>query len=88
MGIVKAAASAVGSGLGDQWLEVIQADNMGPETVFTSGVELRPGKGANTRGSVGIVSNGSRILVAPNQFMLLADGGLSLIHISEPTRPY
>ena len=84
MGIVKAAASAVGSGLGDQWLEVIQADNMGPETVFTGGVALRPGKGANTRGSVGIVSNGSRILVAPNQFMLLADGGKVIDYTAEP----
>lgn len=84
MGIIKAVASAVGGGLADQWLEVIQAGDMGPETVFTAGVALRPGKGSNTRGSAGLVSNGSRILVAPNQFMLLADGGKVIDYTAEP----
>ena len=40
MGLIKAAASAIGSGLGDQWLEVLEANDMGGSTVFTSGVPV------------------------------------------------
>ncbi len=29
MGLIKAATSSVGGGLADQWLEVIEPDNMG-----------------------------------------------------------
>ena len=35
MGIIKAAADLVKGNLGDQWLEVYEAENMGDQTVFT-----------------------------------------------------
>ncbi len=38
MGIIRAAAHAVGGGLADQWLEVIEPENMGEQTVFSAGV--------------------------------------------------
>ena len=38
MGIIKAAATAVGGALADQWLEVMEPGNMGDQTVFASGV--------------------------------------------------
>ena len=38
MGLIKAATSSVGGGLADQWLEVIEPDNMGDTTVMTKGV--------------------------------------------------
>ena len=34
MGIIRAAAHAVGGGVEDQWVEVIEGENMGEETVF------------------------------------------------------
>ena len=83
MGIIKAALSAVSSGLGDQWLEVIEANDMGGSTVFTSGVAVRSGKGSNTKGSSDIVSNGSTIHVYPNQFMMLVDGGKVVDYTAE-----
>ena len=83
MGLIKAAVSAIGSGLGDQWLEVLEANDMGGSTVFTSGVPVRPGKGSNTKGSSNIVSNGSKIHVYPNQFMLLVDGGKVVDYTAE-----
>ena len=43
MGIIKALIGAVGGGLADQWLEVIEADEMSDKTVFTSGVTVRLG---------------------------------------------
>ena len=83
MGIIKAISSAVGSGLGDQWLEVIEANDMGGDTVFTSGVAVRPGQGSNTKASSNIVSNGSTIHVYPNQFMMLVDGGKVVDYTAE-----
>ena len=48
MGIIKAIGSAISGGLADQWLEVFEADDMGEQTVFTSGVLIR--RGQNTKG--------------------------------------
>lgn len=45
MGIIKAASHAVGTGLSDQWLEALEPDNMGAQTVFAKGVQLRKGTG-------------------------------------------
>ncbi|MDO4264962.1 MAG: SPFH domain-containing protein [Eubacteriales bacterium] len=83
MGLIKAVASAVGSGLADQWLEVIEADNMGGGTVFTAGVPVRKGQGSNTKGSGNIISDGSVIHVKPEQFMFLLDGGKVVDYTAE-----
>lgn len=81
MGILKAAGMAIGGALADQWLEVIEADSMGDQTVFVKGVKIR--KGSNTKGTVDTVSNGSVIHVYPNQFMMLVDGGKVVDYTAE-----
>ena len=43
MGIIKAAADLVKGNLSDQWLEVYEPENMGDQTVFTRGVQIRRG---------------------------------------------
>lgn len=83
MGIIKAVASAVGGALADQWLEAIEPDDMGDRIVFARGVQVRRGKGSNTKGSSDIVSNGSVIHVYPNQFMMLVDGGKVVDYTAE-----
>lgn len=82
MGIVKALTTAIGGSLADQWLEVIEAGDMGDQTVFSSGVKIR--KGSNTRGTDNTVSDGSVIHVYPNQFMILVDGGKVIDYTGEP----
>ena len=47
MGIIKAIGQAIGGTLADQWLEVIEADDMSDKTVFTSGVLIRKGQNTN-----------------------------------------
>ncbi len=86
MGIIRAAIGAITGGLADQWLEVIEPDNMGSETVFTSGVLVRRGDNrySNTKGSQRTVSNGSVIHVYDNQFMMLVDGGKIVDYTAEP----
>ena len=83
MGIIKAVTTAVGGALADQWLEAIEPDDMGDRTVFVRGVQVRRGKGSNTKGSSDIVSDGSVIHVYPNQFMMLVDGGKIVDYTAE-----
>ena len=77
MGIIKATMNAIGGGLADQWLEVLEADDMGGTTLFTKGVKVRANdrRNSNKKGTEDYISNGSVIHVYPNQFMMLVDGG-------------
>lgn len=85
MGIIKATLNAVGGGLGDQWLEVIEAGEMSDTTVFTKGVKVRPNdkRNSNKKGTADVISNGSIIHVYPNQFMILVDGGKVVDYTAE-----
>lgn len=85
MGIIKATINAIRGGLADQWLEVLEADNMGDNTVFTRGVKVRANdkKNSNRKGTEDVVSNGSIIHVYPNQFMMLVDGGKIVDYTAE-----
>ena len=84
MGIIKAFANAVGGSLADQWLEVLEADNMDGSTVFTKGVAVRrDGRNNNKRGNSDVISDGSIIHVYPNQFMILVDGGKIVDYTAE-----
>ena len=82
MGIIKAIGQAIKGGFGDQWLEVIEPDNMGDQTVFCRGIKTRNGQ--NVNGTDDTVSNGSMIRVYENQFMLLVDGGKVVDYTAEP----
>ncbi len=82
MGIMKAFGQAVGGTLADAWKEVIEADDMSDQTVFTKGVLIRQGQ--NTKGTSDTVSNGSIIHVYDNQFMMLVDGGRVVDYTAEP----
>ena len=44
MGLIAAAVGAVGGGLADQWLEVIEAGDMGEGVVLAKGVAVRTDK--------------------------------------------
>lgn len=84
MGIIKAISDAVGGSLADQWLEVIEPDQMSDHTVFSAGVQVRRGeRNSNTKKTSAVVSNGSVIHVYPNQFMLLVDGGKIVDYTAE-----
>lgn len=85
MGLIKALSSAIGGSLADQWLEVIEPNDMGDNTVFTSGVMVRKDdrRGSNKKGTSNTVSNGSIIHVYPNQFMMLVDGGKIVDYTAE-----
>lgn len=86
MGIIKAALNAIGGGLADQWLEVIEPQGMSDTTVMTTGARVRgkDRRNGNLNGTDFTVSNGSVIHVDQNQFMMLVDGGKIVDYTAEP----
>lgn len=84
MGIIKAIHDSIHGSLADQWLEVLEADNMDGTTVFTKGVAVRRDRrNNNKRGNSDVISDGSIIHVYPNQFMILVDGGQIVDYTAE-----
>ena len=85
MGIIKAAINAIGGGLADSWLEVIEPSPMGDNTLICPGqLVTQNGKSQNKKGSENIASNGSVIHVYDNQMMILIDGGKIVDFTAEP----
>lgn len=86
MGLWQALKGAVGGGLGDQWLEVLEADRMGQDILMTKGVKVRPGdpRNSNNSGTVDVISDGSAIHVYDNQTLLLVDSGQIVDMSAEP----
>ena len=71
MGIIKAALNSVGGALADQWLEIIEPDEMSDITVFAEGKKARSDskRNSNKKGTEDIITDGSIIRVYPNQFI-------------------
>jgi Putative virion core protein (lumpy skin disease virus) len=86
MGIIRAAVSAAGGNLADQWLETIQPDNMTPTTLMSTGVAVRKDdrRNQNKKGSQNLITDGSVIHVGQNMCMLLVDGGKIVDYSAEP----
>lgn len=84
MGLIKAAAGAIGGSLADSWLDFIEADSMGPTTAMVRGVQVENRRSSNKKGTANYVSNGSKIVVGQNQMMILVDGGKIADYCAEP----
>ncbi|HHY83421.1 MAG TPA: virion core protein [Clostridiales bacterium] len=86
MGIIKAAAGAIGGALADQWLETIEPSKMDNTILATYGVLVRKNdfRSSNRRRTEDVVSNGSIIHVPENVYMLLVDGGKIISATDEP----
>lgn len=64
MGLIKAAASAIGSTMHDQWKEAIRCENMTNDVLMVK--KTTPN---------GVISNKSTIIVAPGQCAIIFDNG-------------
>lgn len=85
MGLIKAAAGSIGGGLADQWLEIIEPDNMSDTTVMTKGSAVRKNdkRNSNRKGTQDVLTDGSVIHVYPNMMMILVDGGKIIDYTAE-----
>ena len=69
MGLIKAALSAGSSTLADEWLEYIYCERMDDNVLMRKGI---PNKGgSNTKGNENIITNGSKIVVGEDQFLIV-----------------
>ncbi|RRD60146.1 SHOCT domain-containing protein [Leucobacter sp. OH1287] len=87
MGLIKAVAGAIGGTLADQWLDFYSLPDSLPDTAaFFSAVPKgqNAGRGSNTRGSEGVISNGSKIIVPDGYALVLLQDGAVTGFAAEP----
>lgn len=89
MGLIRLAkigVDAIGSTLGDQWLEYFYCDSIDSDTLMVKGQKkVNDGHNYNTKGMQdNIISNGSVIAVNEGQCMMIVDNGKSWISVQRP----
>ncbi len=87
MGLIKAAVGAIGGALADQWKDFYTVpDGLTPTAALFAAVPRgqNAGRGSNTRGSDGVISNGSRILVPEGYGLVLMEQGAITGFAAEP----
>jgi membrane protease subunit (stomatin/prohibitin family) len=78
MGLIRAAAGALGGTLADQWKDFYTVpEGLPPTAALFSAVQRgqNAGRGSNTKGSDGVISNGSRIVVPEGYGLVLMEQG-------------
>ncbi|WP_347994997.1 SPFH domain-containing protein [uncultured Eubacterium sp.] len=87
MGFIKGAIDAVGGTFADQWLDYFTPPtDLGAGAVIYKAVlsETNRGRGSNTKGSVGIISNGSKVIVPEGTALITLQDGAIAACICEP----
>ncbi len=78
MGLIQAAVGAIGGTLADQWKDFYTVpEGLAPTAALFAAVPRgqNAGRGSNTSGSDGVISNGSRILVPEGYGLVLMEQG-------------
>ncbi len=73
MGLIKAMVSSASSTLADEWLEYIYCPRMEDTVLMRKGMPKKGG--SNTKGSENIITNGSKIVVGEDQFLIVVQDG-------------
>ena len=73
MGLIKAAVAAGSGVLKDQWLEYIYCERMDDNVLMRKGISKK--EGSNTKGTDNIITNGSKIVVSEDQFLIVVVDG-------------
>ncbi len=78
MGLIQAAIGALGGTLADQWKDFYTVpEGLAPTAALTAAVPRgqNAGRGSNTKGSDGVITNGSRIIVPEGYGLVLMEQG-------------
>lgn len=84
MGLIKAGLGAVGGVLADQWKEFFVCESLANDVLMVKGEKRISGRSSNTKGSNNIISNGSGIVVADGQCMIIVEQGKVVEVCAEP----
>ena len=84
MGLIKSMAGAVGGTLADQWKEFFMAEALPHDVMMVKGEKVIGRRSSNRRGNDNIISNGSGIVVADGQCMIIVEQGEVVDICAEP----
>ena len=84
MGLIKAALGAAGGVLADQWKEYFYCEAMPADVLAMKGQKKISKRSSNTKGTDNIITNGSVIVVADGQCMMIVDQGQVVEVCAEP----
>lgn len=84
MGLIRAAFSAVGGTLADQWKEFFWCDSLDKDIIVARGEKKTTRRTSNYKGNDNVISNGSGIAVADGQCMIIVDQGKIAEVCAEP----
>lgn len=83
MGLIKAIVGAASSTLKDEWLEYFYCDRLPDNVVMRKG---KPNNNTNNNGNNNIITNGSKIVVGEDQFLIVVSDGKIVDFTAEPGR--
>ncbi|MCR4772634.1 MAG: SPFH domain-containing protein [Oscillospiraceae bacterium] len=84
MGLIKAILGAAGGTLADQWKEFFVCESMDKNVLVCKGEKKVSGRSSNTKGSDNVISDGSGVVVADGQCMIIVEQGKVVEVCSEP----
>ncbi|MBQ8927903.1 MAG: SPFH domain-containing protein [Oscillospiraceae bacterium] len=84
MGLLKAVLGAASSTLADQWKEFFYCEALPPNVMVVKGQKVIGNKSSNKKGSDNIITQGSGIVVADGQCMIIVDQGRVVEICAEP----
>lgn len=84
MGLIRSISGAIGGTLADQWKEFFMAEALPHDVMLIKGEKIIGRRSSNTKGSDNIISNGSGIVVADGQCMIIVEQGKVVDVCAEP----
>lgn len=84
MGIVDAIRGAIDGALADSWLEAITIDEYIPGQLVAIGHPIHSSRGVNTKGTPGVITDGSRVFLAYSETAIAVENGEILHVYTEP----
>ena len=84
MGLIRAAISAVGGTMADQWKEFFICESLDADVLAVKGQKRIGSRSANKKGSDNLITSGSGIAVADGQCVLIVEQGKIVEVCAEP----
>ncbi len=84
MGLISAALNSVGGVMADQWKEYFYCESLPADVLMVKGQKVLGNRSSNTKASDNIISNGSGIVVADGQCMMIVEQGEIVEFCAEP----
>lgn len=84
MGLIKAGLGSLGGVLADQWKEYIYCDALAANVLVAKGQKQTSSRSSNTKGHDNVISDGSGIVVADGQCMIIVENGKVVEVCAEP----